>query len=673
MLCYIYALLFICSIYFKNILILFLFLLLILLFLEICLVLLEKELEKEMEEDNHSLYTDYPCLELFEKREKQLGYFETLLEELYIEPYAIMINAKWGMGKTSFVKALEKKLQNAVFIWIEIGNEKNVKQIMNEISLKLLDVLKENNVYVEDDGVIKKYFLAFSSYIGDKNSKFFDFLIDEFASNVDVNSKEYIEKRLQKLNKPVYLVIDDLDRCRDVYQEKMFKILRECTNLNNCKTIFLADKNRLYLNDGEYLEKYINYTLDLCDIEFKDIVDYFFKKILNPNIGEQITSIFEGRYAINEGVIYNIVNEIKNNLNNEMILDDDNVKNLKIMLNEIDINTKNVRKVKRFLKLINLFIKSLIDSEISNPNLRYNKVNWIDCMIKVSFIKVFLPQIYSNLKKSGSIEEYIYNYNIFSIKLLLNEITANNYFGTIYKNTYSDLIFKNDVYYDQSKKTIYLNELRDGKGIVLNVIHYITYYENKDDLSKILDFCIENKYNDKNNNDIILDYILYIIFDLNIAIREKSKLLQQNIDWLNSTALDISQSSLQIVDSYKNNKVGNIIRDNLNFFNGIIDCIFNEKISLTDFINFAGDNKNAFDVFVEKLMEFDESDKKDLTIQRADFGTDLCYLREKFGKVYLDRPECSGVSTESKKNFMDILEFLNLWEEFEKNVIAKSE
>lgn len=61
------------------------------------------------------------------------------------EPYAIMINAKWGMGKTSFIIALEQKLNDHTFIWIEAGTEKSVDQLMREISLRIIQTLKENN------------------------------------------------------------------------------------------------------------------------------------------------------------------------------------------------------------------------------------------------------------------------------------------------------------------------------------------------------------------------------------------------------------------------------------------------------------------------------------------------------------------------------------------------
>lgn len=52
--------------------------------------------------------SDYPNSDLLYKREIQLDKFIDILKTQMQEPYAIMINAEWGMGKTSFIKGLEK-------------------------------------------------------------------------------------------------------------------------------------------------------------------------------------------------------------------------------------------------------------------------------------------------------------------------------------------------------------------------------------------------------------------------------------------------------------------------------------------------------------------------------------------------------------------------------------
>ncbi len=59
-----------------------------------------------------------------------------------------------------------------------------------------------------------------------------------------LDESKYLNSKLDELNKVVYLVIDDLDRCDVEYQSKMFKVIRESMELHNCKMIFLVDKTK---------------------------------------------------------------------------------------------------------------------------------------------------------------------------------------------------------------------------------------------------------------------------------------------------------------------------------------------------------------------------------------------------------------------------------------------
>lgn len=77
--------------------------------------------------------SDYPNPHLYYTREKQLEKFISILEQQKGEPYAVMISGEWGMGKTSFVQALEKRLKelnNDYFVWIYAGSEKYLFQIL---------------------------------------------------------------------------------------------------------------------------------------------------------------------------------------------------------------------------------------------------------------------------------------------------------------------------------------------------------------------------------------------------------------------------------------------------------------------------------------------------------------------------------------------------------------
>ncbi|WP_275905208.1 P-loop NTPase fold protein, partial [[Eubacterium] hominis] len=180
--------------------------------------------------------SDFPNPELIYKRQVQLKKFKQILKDQIKEPYAVMINAKWGMGKTSFVMALEKELTNKeevtnneektsndIFIWIEVGSEKSVDQIMRTLSVKIIQILKENNVFIENEALVEKYFF---SYLKESKLKVLNQFIINYVLKSDESDKEYINNKLGELNRTIYLIIDDLDRCKDEDQDKIFKVLR---------------------------------------------------------------------------------------------------------------------------------------------------------------------------------------------------------------------------------------------------------------------------------------------------------------------------------------------------------------------------------------------------------------------------------------------------------------
>ena len=132
--------------------------------IEIFILILEKMISKQQDKKKVNEGVGYPNPNLYPTRRKQLEKFITVLEQQENEPYAVMVSGKWGAGKSSFIQALEKKLDVNSFIWVYAGSEKTVSEIMSDISIKILGVLKKNNVFIENKNSIGKYFLAFSDF-----------------------------------------------------------------------------------------------------------------------------------------------------------------------------------------------------------------------------------------------------------------------------------------------------------------------------------------------------------------------------------------------------------------------------------------------------------------------------------------------------------------------------
>jgi len=127
--------------------------------------LLGEFLNEETIVEEYLIESDYPDSNLYYTRKKQLENFLPILRQQKKEPYALMISGEWGSGKSSFIKALEKRESEDIFIWVETGSEKSVSEIMAEISEEIVDTLKNNNVLVEKEEVIESYFFAFSQIL----------------------------------------------------------------------------------------------------------------------------------------------------------------------------------------------------------------------------------------------------------------------------------------------------------------------------------------------------------------------------------------------------------------------------------------------------------------------------------------------------------------------------
>ena len=83
---------------------------------------------------------------------------------------------------------------------------------MRTLSVKIIQILKENNVFIENEALVEKYFF---SYLKESKLKVLNQFIINYVLKSDESDKEYINNKLGELNRTIYLIIDDLDRCKD--------------------------------------------------------------------------------------------------------------------------------------------------------------------------------------------------------------------------------------------------------------------------------------------------------------------------------------------------------------------------------------------------------------------------------------------------------------------------
>lgn len=651
--------------------------------------MLIREMDKNNEDETISAETDYPNSKLFPTRERQLKSFISILEKQKDEPYAIMISGEWGIGKTSFVKALESNMKKDVFIWVKAGSEKSVLNIMRDLSDNLIRILKKNNILVEKDNLIENYFMAFSELCEKEKFKFishFPFVLSTDNVKDDIN---YLNKKLKELNKTIYLIIDDLDRCDKEYQKIMFKVIRESTNLKNCKTIFLIDKDKFYLGDHDYLEKYISYHLELCKVEYNEIFHYFIDIIFNNDFIEKMNPLLKKGKSQEEikKIIYYIPDEILKicgptfkdiliSKDNKSDKEKDNtnidLKEIETIQIEIKKNIINARKVKRCLKGIKQVITNL-NREIENVSSTMQQEDWLETVVRIQFIKFILPSYYDEMKKHDSVFECS---NIILINLLdIEEVPFND---RINKKKVIDVVNKVDVIdFSQimTEREKYLGELHSDKASIKNINQYLDYFTTKDDLIRILDICESQKFTNFNDD-------IQFAMALLKKISNQSKLSYLDTDGLYDLSfriidflkgIDLSKSDIEAFDHYGYKILRFILVNNSQFLMSILLVFFNvDKVeSLWDLLNVT-----TVDELYDMLIEIDDELENDCLDNENE---KLEKIRNKYIE-YLEKlqaKEYEDLDIDLSKLYNrldDIFETCNLWLNINKTLSAsKSE
>lgn len=378
---------------------------------------------------------------------------------------------------------------------------------MSDISSKILEVLKKNSVFIENKDSIEKYFLAFSDIMEDTALKPLKKISSVLIRGKSFDDREYLNCKLDDLSKPIYLIIDDLDRCDSEYQAKMFKVIRESMELHNCKTIFLVDRNKFLDEkyDVNYIEKYVSYTLDLCQVEYQEIVNYLIADIFDDEfIQEMNTVLLKDRnleqiremvyeFPINlferlEKDLSKEEDSIQNKKDDEILRIQRKIKEIENVILRIKKDITISRKLKNYLKGIKRDIVTLNDG-VENSSKEFLSEDWLEAIIEVQFVKNFMPEIFNDIKMSGDIFEFGKKYQGYVI-----DVVFDLHYGFLIHNEKKEailnyLIYKIDVIEFDKVKTMkekYLSELRNDRGAIANIDIYLNFAETYDDLGKIL-------------------------------------------------------------------------------------------------------------------------------------------------------------------------------------------
>ena len=432
--------------------------------------------------------------------------------------YAILLNGKWGSGKTHFMQSFMDDFQdeNIKFIKISLFGLKNTNSIDEEIFQNLHPLL--GSKYAKLTGNILKGAIKLGVNLdwnndntkdGTANINLQEFnLLDFFSDN-------------KKSKQEIVFIFDDLERT-EINLKEILGYINYLVEQSDFKVIILANEEKIDESEyNEFKEKVIGKTFEVKH-SFEQILTSFIEKktdlskeILNSNI-HIIKNIYEKANYKNLRHISQIL------LDFEYFIKHTNIEYLKnkdfisILINNffaLSIELKSANLNREELLKINKLIwnfsgnknkeKTNIEKIYEKYNIHNNPLfdgkNWVDILIDNSIQKKELNELISNLsffleKKEKAQPSWV---KLWHYRELSDEDFSNNLHDMLNKF--------NNCQYDIPEHFIHVIAL------------LIFFSKNKlsdlsiEDITKQVNTCIRNKYQNHQNwkNQLFKDRIRF--------------------------------------------------------------------------------------------------------------------------------------------------------------------
>ncbi|UBZ07252.1 KAP family NTPase [Salegentibacter mishustinae] len=184
-----------------------------------------------------------------------------------INSFSIGINAEWGFGKSTFLhrfkNEFEKTNPETIMFWFHIWKNKGDKAIIDNFFKEFSTNLKPYSGEIEDK--IEKYTDAILSVSPGEISKVINAGKNIFREEHSL--EEYyrdIQSAIQKIDRQIIIILDDLDRLEESEILDTYKIIRTLSDFDN--VIFMAGYDRDYL-EGTLGKNKVNYINKIFQVE----------------------------------------------------------------------------------------------------------------------------------------------------------------------------------------------------------------------------------------------------------------------------------------------------------------------------------------------------------------------------------------------------------------------
>ena len=536
--------------------------------------------------------------------------------------FVIGLVGEWGTGKTSILNIVEKRLSenkktnNIEIIKISTWQYENVESILIEVYNKLTKIINYKTKIIDFKKIINKYKNITIKYIGIEQPPL---LIDIFKEDIDsfYDIKQEISSILEKIDKEIIIIFDDLDRISTKQLKTILSIIDNIISFNRIKIILCYDEKiieEILKNSKSYDIKYIDKVVN-AKIRIPSIDRYSFKTSVKSAIYNYLKI---NRIVFNKNNYYldSIIDIISSDLNN--------TRDLIRFLNSLTLNLETQKKYQ-------LFLPDFIGMEYikySNEKLYKNIYNNISIFTnnnktnsenrKNIFLDSNATKFQKDLINSDLFNEY-HKFNPKKDKMCISV----DYFYAFFGNKSTKYSAMNDIVMKFIKTW---NEKNDTKSILKKII---TDKSNIQDYNEILINNIEHISDKKNFIKILQDKKTLFIKSITVLLEKLQ--IDNSTKFIDACEYkDIALLS-GIVNHYNNNGysetgkkimtkahnklsslVNQVIKNNIDIFsdgnyeNGnLIDIVQNtdNKEIIKEYLDKILNNKNVLRILYDLTFE----------------------------------------------------------------------
>ena len=322
--------------------------------------------------------------------EEDTASYTSLLEQIkpilytdkYEKSFSVAIVGAWGSGKSSFIKALTKNID-------DYNDEYLLKVKKQVLHFNFSPFLNH-----DENSIIKEFFTKLSHVLGKRSGKLSNQLIayskkltnlakegDLLSFLTPVQSElfnqsahelyESISDTIKSLNVKIIITIDDLDRLSGNEILEVLKLIRNTSNFPN--TVFFVALDKKYvLNTIEkkeaikYLDKFFQLEISIAKTSYSRVLSY-----LESNL-KQMTFSYVGTQLIEK---FDVING----------------------MSTLSFHISSYRESKRFCN------QFLLDFLLVNQINKFNQIQTLELTVKdlinLTLLKLYYPEVMDSLAK----------------------------------------------------------------------------------------------------------------------------------------------------------------------------------------------------------------------------------------------------------------------------------